>query len=88
MKKHTKFFVAAIVAIMTIGSVAFVSCQKEYSTAQNNQTVLSGTNSKAVSFGKKELAMKLAEMIDADPAVLTELKSAINMVTNYGLDEN
>lgn len=87
MKKHTKILAVAIAAIMTIGSVAFVSCQKEYSTAQNNQTVLSGTNSKAVSFGKKELAMKLAEMIDADPAVLTELKSAINMVTNYGLDE-
>ena len=67
MKKHTKILAVAIAAIMTIGSVAFVSCQKEYSTAQNNQTVLSGTNSKAVSFGKKEVAMKLAEMIDADP---------------------
>lgn len=57
MKKNIKFFAVAIAAIMTIGSVAFVSCQKEYSTAQNNQTVLSGTDSKAISFGKKEVAI-------------------------------
>ena len=92
MKKNIKFFAVAIAAIMTIGSIAFISCDKEKENNYSNERYIANDNaSKTITLSDAQrlnYAQLLATKMSLHPYSYKELNYAISVVNSYGVDEH
>lgn len=92
MKKNNIFFAVAIAAIMVIGSIAFVSCNKEQDGSSPNEHYNANENAtKTITLSDAQrlnYARLLATEMSQCPYSYAELNYAISVVTSYGVDEH
>lgn len=92
MKKSSKFLAVAIAAIMTIGSIAFISCNKEKENNYSNERYIANDNaSKTITLSdvqRLNYAQLLATKMSLHPYSYKELNYAISVVNSYGVDEH
>lgn len=95
MKKNLKKCAVALAAILTVGSGVLVSCEKGIDELNDNATTLLSQSVKGyqkkldLSDSEREaVAREVAKLLGQNSNSFVELNNAIQIVTNYGLDEN
>lgn len=92
MKTIGKYYALAVAAIMTIGSIAFVSCNKEKENNYTNGHFTTNENAtKSITLSDAQrlhYAQLLATKMSQYPNSYRELNYAISVVNSYGVDEH